>query len=74
MKITLEPTDCIQTIEGAPCRLWTGTTDGGVPVHAFIQLRVAANARCRSECALRPGDEGPAAGATRGRDLRHALF
>lgn len=37
MKLTLEPTDRIQTIEGAPCRLWTGTTDSGVPVHAFIR-------------------------------------
>lgn len=36
MKLTLEPTDKIQTIDGARCRLWTGTTASGIPVHAYI--------------------------------------
>ncbi len=37
MKLTLEPTDRIQTVDGSPCRLWTGTTETGVSVHAFIR-------------------------------------
>jgi hypothetical protein len=37
MQLTLKPTDRIQTIEGTPCRLWEGTTEKGVPVHAYIR-------------------------------------
>ena len=37
MKLTLSPTDKIETIEGAPCRRWEGTTESGVPVHAWIR-------------------------------------
>ena len=38
MKLNLEPTGRIETVEGTPCRIWTGTTDGGVPVHAYIAV------------------------------------
>ncbi len=37
MKLTLEPTPTIQSIDGTPCRLWTGTTETGIPVHAYIR-------------------------------------
>lgn len=36
MKLTLEPTAKIDHINGQPHRVWTGTTDQGVPVHAWI--------------------------------------
>ena len=38
MKLTLEPTDRLQTIDGQPHRIWTGTTDTGTPVHAYIRM------------------------------------
>ena len=37
MKLTLVPTDRIETHEGAPARLWMGETETGVPVHAWIR-------------------------------------
>lgn len=37
MKLTLESTDRFETIEGAPCRIWSGKTETGIPVHAFIR-------------------------------------
>lgn len=37
MKLFIEPTKTIDTIEGAPCRLWTGETDKGVPVHVYVR-------------------------------------
>ena len=37
MKITLEPTDQMQSIEGAQCRVWKGTTERGTEVFAFIR-------------------------------------
>ncbi|QAY96670.1 hypothetical protein CWB41_13815 [Methylovirgula ligni] len=37
MKLTLEPTDRFQRIDGAYCRIWTEATDTGVPVHAYIR-------------------------------------
>ena len=36
MKLTLTPTDKIETLDGKPARLWTGETEAGVPVHAWI--------------------------------------
>lgn len=38
MKLTLEPTDRVHGIDGTKCRLWKGTTEGGVPVHAYIAI------------------------------------
>ena len=37
MKIILEPTDRMQTFDGAPCRVWEGLTDSGVEVFAFVR-------------------------------------
>jgi hypothetical protein len=36
MKITLESTTKIVTIDGVPARVWEGLTEGGVRVVAFI--------------------------------------
>ena len=38
MKLNLEPTAHIETIEGVPCRRWEGVTDAGTPVHAWIRM------------------------------------
>lgn len=37
MKLTIEPTDRIEKIEGVECRRWEGTTETGVPVHAWVR-------------------------------------
>jgi len=37
MKLAIEPTDKIQNVDGAPCRLWTGAPDKGVPVHVYVR-------------------------------------
>lgn len=36
MKLTLEPTDRIEAVQGTRCRVWSGTTDAGTPVLAWI--------------------------------------
>ena len=38
MKLTLEPTDRIERVEGTPCRVWSGTTEAGVPVLAYVAV------------------------------------
>ena len=38
MKITLENTSQIETIDGVRCRIWEGETADGIPVFAFIPL------------------------------------
>ncbi len=42
MKITLESTTKVVTLNGVPARLWEGTTASGIPIHAFI-TRVAVD-------------------------------
>ncbi len=43
MKIEITPTGHIDTINGAPARLWRGVTDQGVKVELFVAMvRVAA--------------------------------
>ncbi len=37
MKLVLEPTDRIETFEGAPCRIWKGQTENGVDVIVLIR-------------------------------------
>lgn len=38
MKLTLEPTDRIERVEGTPCRIWSGTTECGTPVLAYVAV------------------------------------
>lgn len=42
MKISIESTDQIVTLNGVPARVWEGTSAGGVRVHAFI-TRIAVD-------------------------------
>ncbi len=42
MKLTLESTSKIVTLNGVPARIWEGHTDKGVACHAFI-TRIAAD-------------------------------
>jgi hypothetical protein len=37
MKLTLEPTDKTQSVDGVPHRVWKGETEKGVPVLAYIR-------------------------------------
>jgi hypothetical protein len=36
MKVSLESTTKIVEMNGLPCRVWEGTTEGGIRTHAFI--------------------------------------
>ncbi len=36
MKLTLEPTATLDTVQGVPCRQWKGTTEDGIEVIAWI--------------------------------------
>lgn len=38
MKVTLEPTNLFTTVNNTRCRVWQGTTEQGVPIHAHIAL------------------------------------
>jgi hypothetical protein len=37
MKLTLEPTDRFETIDGRPHRVWKGTNETGTPVLAYVR-------------------------------------
>ena len=43
MKITLENTTKIVHLNGIPARVWEGTTESGIKVHAFITRVAVAN-------------------------------
>lgn len=45
MKLTIENTSQLLTIDGAPARVWEGRTESGIPVTAFI-TRVAVAVGC----------------------------
>lgn len=38
MKVTLEPTSLMVTVNGVPCRVWQGQTESGLQIHAHIAL------------------------------------
>jgi len=42
MKITVESTSKVVTLNGVPARIWQGTTESGIAVHCFI-TRIAAD-------------------------------
>lgn len=54
MKLTIEPTNRIETVEGAPCRLWEGVTDRGTPVHVWVRM---LSPQTHDEAALKAFDE-----------------
>ncbi len=43
MKLTLESTPTITTIDGVPVRLWEGVTQDGIPVKVFIHRIAVAS-------------------------------
>ncbi len=36
MKLSIEPTSKIVTLNGVPARIWEGRADDGTPVHVFV--------------------------------------
>jgi hypothetical protein len=36
MKISIESTAKIVTVNGVPARIWEGRTESGIPVHAYV--------------------------------------
>lgn len=38
MRLTIESTSVVTTIDGVPVRLWRGRTDRGHPVEVFVHL------------------------------------
>jgi len=42
MKIILEQTSKIVHLDGVPARIWEGTTESGIPIHAYI-TRIAVD-------------------------------
>ena len=42
MRVTLESTTKTTELNGVPARIWEGTTDSGIPIHAYI-TRVAVD-------------------------------
>jgi hypothetical protein len=38
MRLIIEPTATIETVEGQPCRRWEGETDQGTPVHVWVRM------------------------------------
>jgi hypothetical protein len=38
VKLTLEPTDKIQNVDGIPCRIWKGIDDAGTPLLAWVRF------------------------------------
>jgi len=47
MKINLESTTKIVTLNGVPARIWEGKTESGIPVHAYVtRIAVARDQDC----------------------------
>jgi hypothetical protein len=44
VKITIESTDVLTRVNGQECRVWKGTTEGGIALTAFIPA-LAVDAR-----------------------------
>jgi hypothetical protein len=42
MRIMIESTDALTTIDGVPVRLWEGTTEDGIPCKVFVH-RIAVH-------------------------------
>jgi hypothetical protein len=49
MKISLESTDQVVSLNGVPARVWQGTTESGVSVQAFI-TRIAVDRADAAAC------------------------
>lgn len=49
MKVTLESTMKIVALDGVDCRIWEGTTERGVRIHAYIAQVAVDRAEDSSE-------------------------
>lgn len=49
MKVTLEATSKVVTLNGVPARIWEGQTEKGIPVHAFVTRIAVARDQDSSE-------------------------
>jgi hypothetical protein len=67
MRITIESTPCLTTIDGVPVRLWEGVTESGIACKVFVRLLAVREEADRSafDRELReiqaPGVAGPRA-------------
>lgn len=43
MRITIESTDTLTSIEGVPVRLWEGTTESGIKCRVFVRMIAVRN-------------------------------
>ncbi len=43
MRIKIESTSKIVTLNGVPARIWEGTTASGIPVHCYVTRIAVAN-------------------------------
>lgn len=59
MRLTIESTGTVTTIDGVPVRLWEGRTDSGRPVRVFVHRLIADDPRAQEEldAALQVMDE-----------------
>ena len=73
MKLTLESSNELVKMDGVPCRVWTGKTDKGIEVFAFIhRVAVRSDANCEEfEKDLK--EEQPPLSATKKHELRHII-
>ena len=51
MRIAIESTDLLVTVDGRPCRLWRGRTEGGHPVDLYIHRIASASPAAQEELA-----------------------
>jgi len=49
MKIAIESTAVLTTVDGISVRLWRGTTDSGIPVQVFVRRILVLNGSDVSE-------------------------
>ena len=49
MEIMIKATDQITELDGVPCRVWEGTTVGGVKCHVFVHRLAVHNDADSSE-------------------------
>jgi hypothetical protein len=59
MRLTIESTGVITTIDGVPCRLWRGRTDSGREVDVFIHRFATADPAAQRELEADLLDQGP---------------
>lgn len=43
MRIQIESTEKIVTLNGVPARIWEGQTESGIPVHCYVTRIAVAN-------------------------------